>query len=177
MYEDADGSPALSPVDFEALYRTHVGRMKSVARNLLGNSTDAEDAVQEAFLKLYRSIDQFKGESLLSTFLYRILVNTCYDAGRKRQRRAESPEIEVDGAGEPVGERPDLPIRLALERGLRRLDPRPRAVFLLFEVEGFTHREVGEILGIPEGTSKHALFVAKKELQAQVLGLQRRRES
>jgi RNA polymerase sigma-70 factor (ECF subfamily) len=68
-------------------------------------------------------------------------------------------------------------MRLALERGLRRLDPRPRAVFLLFEVEGFTHREVGEILGIPEGTSKHALFVAKKELQAQVLGLQRRRES
>src|SRR3989442_734925 len=72
---------------FEELYRDHGGRMKSVARNLLGNASDAEDAVQEAFLKLYRGLAGFKGDSALSSWLYRILVNTCYDIGRRRQRR------------------------------------------------------------------------------------------
>ena len=90
-YELACGSLALTPdtTAFEELYRSQGSRMKSVAMNLLGNTSDAEDAVQEAFLKLHRSWTSFKGESLLSTWLYRILVNTCYDMGRRRKRRPE----------------------------------------------------------------------------------------
>ena len=70
--------------------------MKSVAAMLLGSTSEAEDAVQEAFLKLYRGLPSFKGESLLSTWLYRILVNTCRDLGRRRTR---SPEVPAAAGG------------------------------------------------------------------------------
>ncbi|HXK09341.1 MAG TPA: sigma-70 family RNA polymerase sigma factor [Vicinamibacteria bacterium] len=164
---------------FEELYRQHGGRMKSVAMNLLGNTSDAEDAVQEAFLKLYRGLPAFRGGSLLSTWLYRILVNTCRDLGRRRARSPEVPEEAVDGAAAPSRERGapavDQTLRLTLERLLLRLDPLPRTVFVLFEIEGFKHREIALILGIPEGTSRYALFEAKKALQTAILTSRRAR--
>ena len=76
---------------FERLYQQSGGRMKSIACNLMGNTSEAEDAVQESFLKVYRSIRSFQGHSSLSTWIYRILVNTCLDLKRKR-RRQELPE-------------------------------------------------------------------------------------
>jgi RNA polymerase sigma-70 factor (ECF subfamily) len=162
---------------FEELYREHGGRMKSVARNLLRNETDAEDAVQEAFLKLYRGLPGFKGEAALGSWLYRILVNTCFDMGRRRTRRAEDqpPDAEAE-ALEPPAHGADPSLRLTLERTLEELPRLPRSVFVLHEVEGFKHREIAEILGIAEGTSKHALFAAKKELQTRILASRRRRQ-
>jgi RNA polymerase sigma-70 factor, ECF subfamily len=149
---------------FEGLYATHGARLKSIACNLLGNVADAEDAVQEAFLKAPRAWGGFKGDSAPFTWLYRILVNSCMDTGRRRQRRKEDPEPEgpVDLRLAP---RVDHPLRLALETALGRLAPRLRAVFLLAEAEGFTHREIAQILDIAEGTSKHDLFQAKRELR------------
>jgi RNA polymerase sigma-70 factor (ECF subfamily) len=176
-YELAWGSPSLTDIAaFEELYRSHGGRMKSVAMNLLGNTSDAEDAVQEAFLKLYRSWGSFKGESLRSTWLYRILVNTCYDMGRRRKRTPEpaAPE-EEEAAVQVEAPRSDHTLRLTIERALLRLPEVQRSVFLLFEVEGFKHREIAEILDIAEGTSKHALFTAKRELQERLLATRRRR--
>src|SRR5260370_22157119 len=67
---------------YERLYATHGARMKNLARNVLGNSVDAEDAVQETFLKVQRSITSFRGQSSFVTWTYRILINTCYDAPR-----------------------------------------------------------------------------------------------
>lgn len=164
---------------FEGLYATHGARLKSIACNLLGNVADAEDAVQEAFLKAHRAWGGFKGDSAPFTWLYRILVNSCMDTGRRRKRRLEDPEPE----GQAVDLRPapciDHPLRLALEAALRRLPPRLRAVFLLAEAEGFTHREIAQILDIAEGTSKHDLFQAKRELRALLGGpsaLRARRE-
>ena len=177
-YELGCGSLSLTTdtAAFEDLYRSHGGRMKSVAMNLLGNSSDAEDAVQEAFLKLHRSWATFKGESLLSTWLYRILINTCYDMGRRRKRRPEpAPEPEDAASPDPPAASPDHTLRLTIERALERLPELQRSVFLLFEVEGFKHREIAEILAIPEGTSKHALFTAKRELQERILASRRRR--
>ena len=72
---------------FERLYEMHGARMKSVAANLLGDLSDAEDAVQDCFLKVYRGAASFRGASRLSTWIYRVLVNTCYDMLRKRGRR------------------------------------------------------------------------------------------
>src|SRR5439155_1012778 len=80
-------------VFFEELYRSHGARMKSVAYNILGNPSDAEDAVQEAFLRAYRGIAAFKGTAQGSTWMYRILVNACHDMGRQRRREWESPEL------------------------------------------------------------------------------------
>jgi len=176
-YELTCGSPSLTDIAaFEELYRSHGGRMKSVAMNLLGNTSDAEDAVQEAFLKLYRSWGSFKGESLRSTWLYRILVNTCYDMGRRRKRTPEpaSPEQE-ETLAQSEAPASDHALRLTIERALQRLPEVQRSVFLLFEVEGFKHREIAEILDIAEGTSKHALFTAKRELQERLLLTRRRR--
>src|SRR6516164_10649099 len=81
---------------FEELYRLHGARMKSMARNLLGTPSDAEDAVQETFLKIQRSISGFRGQSSFVTWAFRILVNTCYDMRRSRLRRKEHVQDDTD---------------------------------------------------------------------------------
>jgi RNA polymerase sigma-70 factor (ECF subfamily) len=157
---------------YESLYEAHGERMKSIAYNILGNTSDAEDAVQEAFLKIYRKANQFRGGSAFTTWIYRVLVNACYDSMRKRQRRGT--ELGVGESGEPVfpvsgAERRDHALRLTLEKSLKQMPERNRTVFLLFEVEGFKHGEIAEILNIPEGTSKNILFEARKALQRKLL--------
>ncbi len=149
---------------FEQLYRTFGDRMKSVAYNYLGNVTDAEDAVQETFLKIHRGASGFTGEAAFSTWLYRILVNTCNDALRKRRRRpVESPieSLVVERAGVTVDEAK----RMTLRKFLAELPEQRRTVFMLFEIEGLSHAEIGRILGISEGNSKWILFSTKKQLQ------------
>jgi RNA polymerase sigma-70 factor (ECF subfamily) len=151
---------------FERLYQQHGGRMKSIACNLLGNTSDAEDAVQECFLKVYRNIRSFQGHSSLSTWIYRILLNTCLDLKRK-QRRQELPETagSSEDLAHPAGLTTNHPLRLTLEKIVGSLDERPRSVFLLFEVEGFRHAEIAGMLNISEAASKVALFQAKRELR------------
>lgn len=158
---------------FEKLYELHGARMKSIARNLLGRDTDAEDAVQETFLKVYRGAASFRGSAALSTWIYRILVNTCYDALRRRRRRSEdpleppAPESSGDRAeGTPIpAPATDHPLRLAIEQSLTKLAPRQRTVFLLSAVEGFSHREIAQVLDVSEGASRTLLFEAKRRLQ------------
>ena len=76
---------------FEEIYAAHAGRMKSIAFHLLADRADAEDAVQEAFLKIYKAAGAIQFDSGLGPWIYRILLNCCYDTGRKRKRQAESP--------------------------------------------------------------------------------------
>jgi RNA polymerase sigma-70 factor (ECF subfamily) len=151
---------------FERLYQQHGGRLKSIACNLMGNTSDAEDAVQESFLKVYRSIRSFQGHSSLSTWLYRILVNTCLDLKRK-QRRQALPDTagSQEDIPHPQGLTANHPLRLTLEKIVSSLDERLRNVFLLFEVEGFRHSEIADMLNISEAASKVALFQAKRELR------------
>jgi len=145
---------------FEQVFLDHGPRLKSIACQILGNRSDAEDAVQEAFLKLYRGIDSFQGQSSLGTWLCRILINACHDQQRKRQRESAPPETE---GGAPL--KTHLPLKLALQQALQRIHPRHRMVFLLFEVEGLKHAEIAAVMEVPEGTSKAWLFEAKKELK------------
>ncbi len=156
---------------YEQLYQSHAPRMKSIAVNLLGNTTDAEDAVQEVFLKIHRGIRNFKGESAFSTWVYRILVNSCYDIRRKRVRRQETSEqeLEEDGAPEPPAPHADHPLRLALERFVAQLHPEHREVFVLFAVEGFKHSEIAGMLSITETASKNRLYQAKQQLRKMLL--------
>jgi RNA polymerase sigma-70 factor (ECF subfamily) len=144
---------------FERLYQLHSARMKSLAFHLLGSRADAEDTVQEAFLKICRAAHGFEGHSSLSTWIYRILINCCYDAIRKRQRLAESP------APSDFRAETNVPLKIALQRALSALNERPRMVFLLFEVEGLRHSEIAAILEVPEGTSRSWLFEAKSQLK------------
>lgn len=153
---------------FEQLFHRHGSKMKSIALNLMGNTSDAEDAIQEAFLKVHRGIGKFRGQSAFSTWVYRILVNACYDMRRRGMRRLEDP-APVLGPDEELPHPPapmvNHPLRLALEQCVGQLSDAYRAVFLLYEVEGFQHSEIAQMLGISEGASKNRLFEAKRELR------------
>ena len=151
---------------FEEIYRRFGDRMKSVAWNHLGNVADAEDAVQETFLKVHRAASTYTGEASFSTWLFRILVNTCFDALRKRKRRIDEAPIEDEvETVERTAPNVDDAKRITLRKLLDELPERNRTVFTLFEIEGLSHAEIGEILGISEGNSKWILFSTKKELQ------------
>jgi RNA polymerase sigma-70 factor, ECF subfamily len=153
---------------YERLYALHGTRMKNLARNVLGSTVDAEDAVQETFLKVQRSIATFRGQSSFVTWTYRILINTCYDARRSRLRKKEvttddDPEETPRIEPRAPGAHPSL--RMALERALGKLTRHQRDVFLLYEVEGFRHAEIAGMLEITETASKNTLFQAKKSLR------------
>jgi len=153
---------------YERLYRLQGARMKNLARNLLGTQSDAEDAVQETFLKVQRSIASFRGQSSFVTWTFRILVNTCHDLRRSRMRRKESTTGKnEDGAmpREPRAPGAHPALRLALERAIAELTQHQREVFLLFEVEGFRHAEIAGMLEITETASKNTLFQAKRNLR------------
>lgn len=154
-------------VGYERLYALHGKRMKSIARNLLGSTNEAEDAVQETFLKVQRSIGTFRAQSSFVTWTFRILINTCYDLRRSRARKKEVAREGTEESPTPEqrapGSHPTL--RLALERALSRLTNHQRQVFLLYEVEGFRHAEIAEMLEMTETASKNTLFQAKKNLR------------
>lgn len=159
---------------FEALYTTHGARMKSLALNMLGNVSDAEDAVQEAFLRAYRNRGSFREGATLWTWVCRILINTCHDIGRRRATRKGERSLEGEAVVEPASPTGDHPLRMTLQAAVGGLAPIYREVFLLSEVEGYTHREVSSILDIPEGTSKARLFEARRQLRASILKGSRR---
>jgi RNA polymerase sigma-70 factor, ECF subfamily len=153
---------------YERLYRLQGARMKNLARNLLGTPSDAEDAVQETFLKVQRSIGSFRGQSSFVTWTFRILVNTCHDLRRSRMRRKEFvPEQREDRVmpAEPRAPGGHPALKLALERAIALLTRHQRDVFLLYEVEGFHHAEIAAMLEISETASKNALFQAKRTLR------------
>ena len=153
---------------YERLYRLQGARMRNLARNLLGSPSEAEDAVQETFLKVQRSVGSFRGQSSFVTWIFRILVNTCHDLRRSRTRRKELALGETEEQ-DPLpkmrapGAHPTLLI--ALERAIAQLTQHQRDVFLLYEVEGFRHADIGAMLDITETASKNTLFQAKKSLR------------
>ena len=155
---------------FERLYQLHGSRMKSMARNLLGTASDAEDAVQETFLKIQRSIRTFRGQSSFLTWSFRILINTCYDARRSKMRKKEVSQDEPEDRDVAPRPEPRAPaahpsLKLALERAIRQLTRQQREVFLMYEVEGLRHSEIAGVLEISETASKNTLFQAKKNLR------------
>ncbi|HUI75984.1 MAG TPA: RNA polymerase sigma factor [Candidatus Acidoferrum sp.] len=153
---------------YERLYEVYGTRMKSLAWNLLGSHSDAEDAVQDTFLKMQRAIATFRGQSSFVTWTFRILINTCHDARRKRLRKKEFSSDQTEDASylEPHAPGGHPSLRLALERALATLTQHQRDVFLLYEVEGFRHAEIAGMLEISETASKNTLFQAKKNLRA-----------
>jgi RNA polymerase sigma-70 factor (ECF subfamily) len=152
---------------FETLYRQHAPRIFSLAARMAGSAEDGEDLLQEIFLQAYRKLGGFKGESAIGTWLYRLALNHCLDYVRSRQARMTKLTETLDTATsiEPAARR-DTPIaRLDLERALERLPDGCREAFVLHDVEGYDHKEVGRLLGIAEGTSKSQVFKARLKLR------------
>ena len=155
---------------FEELYRAHAGKLFSVACRLLGNPADAEDLLQEIFLSAHRKLDSFRGESALGTWLYRLATNQCLDYLRSRAARTNQVTDALDdeaGGYEPAGRTlaDQTVTKMDLERALARLPEGCRAAFVLHDVQGLEHREVADVLGIAEGTSKSQVHKARLRLR------------
>lgn len=154
---------------FETIYRQHAPRIYSLAARMSGSAADGEDLLQEIFLQAYRKLPTFKGDAALGTWLYRLALNYCLDHVRSRRARMDkvTDSLEADDDRQPPDSRRDTPIaRMDLERAIAKLPDGCREVFVLHDVEGFDHREIGELLGIAEGTSKSQVFKARAKLRA-----------
>ena len=166
---------------FEELLRANTGRLLAVARRLLGNEEDARDAVQDAFLSAFRSIDRFDGQSALGTWLHRIAVNAALMKLRKRRQSHEKsidhllPRFSNDG--HPA--EPTAPWESAAERALERKETRDfvrraidelpenyRTVLLLRDIEGLDTGETAKELGVSEGVVKTRLHRARQALRS-----------
>jgi RNA polymerase sigma-70 factor (ECF subfamily) len=144
------------PDAFAELVRRHRDRLWAVALRTLGDREEAADALQDALLSAYRAAAGFRGDSAVTTWLHRIVVNACLDRARRRQVRPTVPLPEA-GPGEPV--QPGDPIEerdtaLAVHRALGELPPEQRAALVLVELHGHSVAETATILGIAEGTVK-----------------------
>jgi len=157
---------------FEALYRQHAARLYTLACRMAGSPEDGEDLLQEIFLQVHRKLGSFKGDSAVGTWLYRLALNHCLDFVRSRQAKMNklTETLDADTSFEPTARR-DTPIaRLDLERAVERLPEGCREAFVLHDVEGFDHKEVGRLLGIAEGTSKSQVFKARMKLRSLLRG-------
>jgi len=153
--------------EFEQLYRQQAPRIYALACRMAGSPEDGEDLLQEIFLQAYRKLGTFKGDSTIGTWLYRLALNHCLDYVRSRQAKTRKLTESLDGQTTEPAARRDTPIaRLDLDRALERLPDGCREAFVLHDVEGFDHKEVGEMLGIAEGTSKSQVFKARMKLRA-----------
>jgi RNA polymerase sigma-70 factor (ECF subfamily) len=154
---------------FDELYQQHATRLYNLAYRMAGSANDAEDLLQDIFLLAYRKLASFRGDSSLGTWLYRLAMNHCLDVLRSRQTRMgqQTDSLDEDGAAEPPAAAALGAVsRIDLDRAIGRLPHACRAAFLLHDVEGFGHHEVGAILGISEGTSKSQVHKARLRIRA-----------
>lgn len=150
-----------------SLWSRHAPHVDAVVRRLVGgNDLDlAADIAQEVWIQIFRALPQYRGDSQFSTWAHRIAVNRTLNALRKTRRLAKiETDVEEDTA--MVDPDPDRSLMMAtIENAARQLSPGARAVFMLHDVEGYTHEEIAERLGITSGGSKSQLFKARARLR------------
>lgn len=149
-----------------ALWSRHAPHVDAVVRRLVGNDLDlAADIAQEVWIQIFRALPQYRGESQFGTWAHRIAVNRTLNALRKTKRLAkiETPVEEDSAIVEPEAERRLM--MQTIETAATKLSPGARAVFMLHDIEGFTHEEIAERLGITSGGSKSQLFKARAKLR------------
>jgi RNA polymerase sigma-70 factor, ECF subfamily len=151
---------------FATLLRHYDPALRTLAYRLLGDRYRMEDALQETYMKAFRALPTFRGESKLGTWLYRITYNVCLD---ELQRSARTAYVSLAEVPEPVETGPsadeELAKRHALFAGLDALAPYDRAALLLVDRDGFDYRAAGEVLGIPAGTVASRLNRARASLR------------
>ena len=149
---------------FAGLVRMHQRRSYSVARAIVLTHEDAEDAVQEGFLRAYQALATFDPGKPFGAWLNRIIANAALDlARRKKVRNVEELSDAMPSPFRDPAE--DAELRARLQDALAKLPERSRAVIVLHDVEGFTHAEIGEMLGIPGGTARSDLHHARQRLR------------
>ena len=161
---------------FEALVTAYQKQIYNLTLRYVSSPEDAADLTQEAFLRAFRSLDSFRGDSRFSVWLYRLATNVCIDLLRSRGRGSassltvenedeEAEELDVpDARFEPQKELERRELRRAVQAGLQTLSDDAREIVILRELEGLSYAEIGERLGLEAGTVKSRLFRARKAL-------------
>jgi RNA polymerase sigma-70 factor (ECF subfamily) len=169
---------------FDALVRRYDRSVLRLALHMLGNEQDAQDVHQEAFIKAYRHLSNFRFECSFYTWLYRIVTNLCLDQLRRRKSRREDPATVLDASGgemdlmanvqderamaNPARELERKSMGAAIQSALEELTPRERMVFELKHYQGLKLRTIGEMLSTTEETAKNTLFRATRKLRARL---------
>ena len=172
---------------FDALVRQYENQVLRLALHLTGSEQDAEDIYQEAFLKAYRYLGNFRFECSFYTWIYRIVTNLCLDQLRRRKTRREDQAVIVDHSGDeidilasvsddrsfsnPARELDRKVLGAHIQEALGKLTPRERMVFELKHYQGLRLRTIGEMLSTTEETAKNTLFRATKKLRSQLADL------
>ena len=154
---------------YEWLYRRHVGRIHALCLRMSRDPSEAEDLVQDVFVRAFERLGSFRGDSAFGTWVYRVAVNLVLESFRKKSRWTAriddevEPELALDAAVAGVGA---LPAKdLDLERAVAALPARARLVFVLHDVEGYKHREIADMTNTAVGTCKAHLHNARKKLR------------
>jgi len=148
-----------------ALYHQHAGRIHRLIHRLCGDEELTNELTQDAFVRAFERLDDFRGDAAFGTWLHRIAVNLTLNARRGIERRAKwhAPVDETTPAPAAEGFDPDL--KQSLAAAIDALTAGQREVFVMHSLEGYTHVEIAGILGISEGTSKGRLFHARARLR------------
>ena len=150
---------------FERLYHRHSPRIYNLARRMLGED-HAADGTQTVFIRCWTKLETFRGEAQFSTWLHRLAVNVFLgergNLGLQRQRYTEDDTPLEVVAGKPAA---SVEFSMDFEEAVQKLPPGMRSVFVLYDVEGYTHEEIGTQLGIATGSSKAALHRARMALR------------
>ena len=172
---------------FDTLVRQYEHQVLRLALHLTGSEQDAEDIYQEAFLKAYRYLGNFRFECSFYTWIYRIVTNLCLDQLRRKKTRREDQAVVLDHSGDEIdlmssvsddrafsnpGKELDRKVLgHRIQGALDTLTPRERTVFELKHYQGLRLRTIGEMLNTTEETAKNTLFRATKKLRSQLAGL------
>lgn len=163
--------------EFSDLLETYSGMAYNIALRMLHNPADAEDAVQEAFISAYRSLPKFNGQSKVTTWLYRIVVNVCLMKIRKEKTRSKylsqtnvEDVVIHDWHNDPEKAAVNGELRDVLEQGLQRLTPDMRATVVLRDIQGMSAAMAAEVLSITISTLKSRLHRARLQLREYLTG-------
>ena len=146
---------------FHQLYQQHLGRVFAICLRLLGDRQRAEDGCQEVFIKAWKQLPGFRGDSSFSTWLHSLATRTAIDLWRQDKLLRL---VDVNSAAEPVIES-NCAENQDLEQAIQKLPAQARAVFVLFALEGYQHQQIADLLNIAEGTSKAHYHRARQLLR------------
>ena len=153
---------------FDQLYRENVDRVYAICLRMSGSSADAERLTQDAFVKLWRRIESFRGQSEFSTWLYRLTVNVVLEDSRSTRRRSARVDPVEDLGAFDRGTAPEADqteSRMELEHAIASLPPGARYAFVMHDIEGYKHEEIAQLTGTTSGSVKAQLHRARKLLR------------
>lgn len=151
------------------LYQLYKDRVFNIAYRMANSQQDAEDITQMAFVRVFKKIDSFRGDSAFSSWVYRLTVNICINHFRREKRKKElvvhelselATNLKILKTNEQASK-----MKPFLEKAIRALPAGYRMIFVLYDIEGYKHEEIAEMMNISEGTSKSQLHKARKELK------------